>query len=233
MLSAIGILAAWGVPKVSRFGFSLSDGGGFGGIPSHGTSTTENDQTIVGSAAEPGEAFGIPGARHGPAGRLSVIGPFAPGWQDLPAIEPAPGLPPTAEETLLIPGREEGIGYSKLHTFCTADFNRDDVIDNADASDFVQEWASREGPLAPMLDIDRDGWLTDDDLSLFFESFDEQCDPRIQMALREIETVRVRTETGIRVQLVLDSVVFERQSIQLSIEPVVRAGVLDISVKGQ
>lgn len=100
-----------------------------------------------------------------------------------PGVEPA--LPfEEGEGELQLPWRTEPIAHKDLRQFCTADFNRDDTIDDADALAFLDEWFDRRGPLAPMLDIDRDGWLTDDDFSKFFESFDEGCEPIVQVALR-------------------------------------------------
>lgn len=73
-----------------------------------------------------------------------------------------------------------------MRYFCCADFNRDDLIDDRDLADFLANWTVREGPLAPYLDINRDAWLTEDDVMLFFASFDEDCNPDAQASTRLI-----------------------------------------------
>ncbi len=151
--------------------------------------------------------------QEGSAGGLSSLSPHAframesRAGVEIPAVEPAPSFADGAS-SLSLPWRTEPLELGEIHQFCTADFNRDDVIDEDDASAFRTEWADRSGPLAPMLDIDRDGWLTDDDFSGFFASFDEGCEPEAQLALRngsfegfQLVISRIVTQADVKVDL--------------------------------
>lgn len=123
--------------------------------------------------------------------------------------EPAPELPPSDDEALSLPWRKTPLRYDLLKEFCTADFNRDDVLDDQDIVDFLDEWSRRDGPLAAMLDLDGDGWLTEADASKFFESLDEDCQPMVHVAMRAIREHQ-RTESGrmvVELRLVQSTVV--------------------------
>ncbi|MCG3122753.1 MAG: hypothetical protein GIKADHBN_01154 [Phycisphaerales bacterium] len=109
---------------------------------------------------------------------------------DIPVVEPAFD-PVDPASGLRLPWRQDLIEHDKVRSFCTSDFNRDDTIDNTDIDAFVDEWVRRDGPLAALLDIDQDGWITDDDFSAFIDSFDEECDPGVQIALRQAPQVRL------------------------------------------
>lgn len=86
-------------------------------------------------------------------------------------------LDPTA--AILLPRRDKPIeSWRALNYFCRADFNRDDAVDDQDTRDFLDAWASREGPYAPFLDVNHDGWLNADDVDAFFDAYSaNDCDP--------------------------------------------------------
>lgn len=104
----------------------------------------------------------------------------------LQGTEIAPAPAEDRSKIFHLAGQGEDVPGWRMRYFCPADFNRDDQIDEEDARAFVNEWMDRSGELAPYLDIDMDGLLTERDLDLFFSAFNGTCDPSEQAHMRAI-----------------------------------------------
>lgn len=85
-------------------------------------------------------------------------------------------LPPN--ELITLPGRDAPIPrYRAQRYFCPGDFNRDDVIDDKDTSDYLEASATMSGPLAEFLDINHDGTVDASDLQALIDATSADCDP--------------------------------------------------------
>ncbi|MEK6703940.1 MAG: hypothetical protein AABZ53_16910 [Planctomycetota bacterium] len=102
-----------------------------------------------------------------------------------PAFAPAPApfelvltdkLPPN--EYITLPGHDTPMPrYRAQKYFCAADFNRDDIIDDKDITDYLETSATMAGPLAEFLDINHDGSVDASDLQALVDASSTNCDP--------------------------------------------------------
>lgn len=103
-----------------------------------------------------------------------------------PAFAPAPAapfelvlsdqLPPN--ELITLPGHDTPMPrYRAQKYFCPADFNRDDLIDDKDITDYLEASATMSGPLAEFLDINHDGLIDASDLQALIDATSADCDP--------------------------------------------------------
>ena len=90
-------------------------------------------------------------------------------------------------EFVTIPGRDAPIERWKAQRyFCPGDFNRDDVIDEKDITDYLEASATMSGPLAEFLDINHDGVVDASDLQALVDATFADCDPSLTAQNRHL-----------------------------------------------
>lgn len=68
--------------------------------------------------------------------------------------------------------------YGKWYGYCPADFDKNNVVDTADAAMFARLWQDESHELTGWADVNGDGWIDAGDVIEFMHRYIEQdCDP--------------------------------------------------------
>lgn len=86
-----------------------------------------------------------------------------------------------------VDGRYLQIEPWRRNYYCTADFNKDDVIDRSDLVLFLHTYQTRSGPAADWLDFNHDGVINELDTIEFLSAFLRgDCDPAERRTYRAV-----------------------------------------------
>lgn len=116
--------------------------------------------------------------------------PAGPAVLPYNALESLAGLASSTSVLSTVPevdGRYLQIEPWRRNYYCTADFNKDDVIDRNDLVLFLQTYQSRSGPAADWLDFNHDGVINELDTIEFLNAFMRaDCDPAERRTYRSV-----------------------------------------------